>query len=69
MNFILLILLDISAFGDDSPCVLVARGPIETLIADWMRQREEIDLLRGRVAGQSPPSSHRSKSVPPDGNL
>ena len=57
MNFILLILLDISASGDDSPCVLVARKPLEALIADWLRQRVEINLLRDRVAGQSPPSS------------
>jgi len=56
MNFIFLILLDISASSDDSPCVLVARGPLEAMIADWMRQREEIKIMRDRVAGQGPPS-------------
>jgi hypothetical protein len=57
MNFLLLILLDISASDDDSPCLSVARRPLEALIADWLRQRVEINLLRGRLAGQSPPSS------------
>ena len=68
MNFLLLILLDISASDDDSPCLSVARRPLEALIADWMRQGEEINLLRDRVAGQTPPSSQRSQSVPSDGN-
>jgi len=69
MNFLLLILLDISASDDDSPCLSVARGPLEALITDWMRQRDEINLLRCRVAGKSHPSSHKSQSVPPDGML
>ncbi len=55
MNFLLLILLDISASDDDSPCISVARRPLEALMADWLRQREEINLLRDRVAGQSRP--------------
>jgi len=68
MNFILLILLDISASGDDSPCVLVARKPLEALIADWLRKRVEINLLRDRVAGQSPPRPLCNQSVPSDGS-
>ena len=68
MNFLLLILLDISASDDDSPCLSVARRPLEALIADWMRQGEEINLLRDRVAGRTPPSSQRSQPVPSDGN-
>ena len=56
MNFLLLILLDLSASDDNSPCISVARRPLEALIADWMRQRDEINLQRGRVAGQTPPS-------------
>ncbi len=57
MNFLLLVLLDISASDDDSPCLSVARRPLEVLIADWVRQGEEINLLRARVAGQSLSSS------------
>ena len=53
MNFLLLILLDISASDDDSPCLSVARRPLEALIADWVRQGEEINLLRDLVAGHS----------------
>jgi hypothetical protein len=68
MNFLLLILLDISASDDDSPCLSVARRPLEALIADWVRQGEEINLLRDLVAGQSPPRSHRRQSVPSDGS-
>lgn len=56
MNFLLLILLDIFASDDDSSCISVARKPLEALIADWLRQRAEINLLRDRVAGQNPPS-------------
>ena len=67
MNFILLILLDISASDDDSPYLSIARRPLEALIADWLRQGEDIHLLRDRVAGQSPPSK-RSQSVPSDGS-
>jgi hypothetical protein len=68
MNFLLLILLDISA-SDDSPRLSIARKPLEALIADWVRRGEEINLLRDRVAGQTPRSSRRSKSAPSDGNL
>jgi hypothetical protein len=67
MNFLLLILLDISASDDDSPCLSVARRPLEDLIGNWVRQGEEINLLRDFVAGQTPPSSQRSQSVPSDG--
>jgi len=55
MNFLLLILLDISASEDDSPSLSVARRPLEILISDWVRQGEEINLLRDLVAGQTPP--------------
>ena len=55
MNFLLLVLLDISASDDDCPCVSIARRPLEALIADWVRQGEEINLLRDLVAGQTPP--------------
>ena len=64
MNFLLLILLDISASDDDSPHLTIARRPLEALIADWVRQGEEINLLRDLVAGQTPPIS--SQSVPSD---
>jgi hypothetical protein len=67
MNFLLLILLDISSSDDDSPCLSVARRPLEALIADWARRGEEINLLRNLVAGQTPPSPQRSQSVPSDG--
>ena len=53
MNFLLLILLDISASGDDSPSLLVARRPLEALVSDWVRRGEEISLLRDLVAGQN----------------
>ena len=52
MNFLLLIMLDISASADDSPDLIIARKPLEALITDWLRQREEIHLLRKLVAGQ-----------------
>jgi hypothetical protein len=68
MNFLLLILLDISASDDDSPCLSVARRPLEALIADWVRQGEEINLLRDLVAGQSPPRPQCNQSVPSDGS-
>jgi hypothetical protein len=63
MNFLLLILLDISASDDDSHYLSIARRPIEALIADWARQGEEINLLRDLVAGQNPPSPQRSQSI------
>ena len=53
MNFLLLILLDICASDDDTPCVPVARRPLEDLVADWVRRGEEINLLRDIVAGHS----------------
>jgi hypothetical protein len=68
MNFLLLILLDISASDDDSPCLSVARRPLEALIADWARRGEEINLLWNLVAGQTPPSPQRSQSVPSNGS-
>ncbi len=63
MNFLLLILLDISASDDDSPYLSISRRPLEALITDWMRQGEEINLLRDLVAGQNPPSPQRSQSI------
>jgi hypothetical protein len=63
MNFILLILLDISASDDDCPYLSIARRPLEALIADLVRQGEEINLLRDLVAGQNPPSPRRSQSI------
>jgi hypothetical protein len=63
MNFLLLILLDISASDDDSPYLSISRRPLEALIGDWMRQGEEINLLQDLVAGQNPPSSQRSQSI------
>jgi hypothetical protein len=68
MNFLLLILLDISASDDECPYLSIARRPLEALIADWVRQGEEINLLRDLVAGQPPPSPQRSQSVPSDGS-
>ena len=68
MNFLLLILLDISASNDDSPCLSVARRPLEALIGDWLRQGEEINQLRDLVAGQTPPSSRMHQSGPSDGS-
>jgi hypothetical protein len=38
MNFLLLILLDISTSDDESPCLSVSRRPLEALIADWVRR-------------------------------
>jgi hypothetical protein len=67
MNFLLLILLDISASDDDSHYLSIARKPLEALIADWLRQGREINLLRNLVAGQTPLSPHRSQSAPSDG--
>jgi len=68
MNFLLLILLDISASDDDSPCLSVARRPLEALIADWVRQGEEIHLLRALIARQTPPRPQCNQSVPSDGS-
>ena len=68
MNFLLLILLDISASDDDCPYLSIARRPLEVLIEDWVRQGEEINLLRNLVAGQTPTSPQRSQSVPSDGS-
>jgi hypothetical protein len=68
MNFLLLILLDISVSDDDFPYLSIARKPLEALIGDWVRQGEEINLLRDLVAGKIPPSPQRSQSVPSDGN-
>jgi hypothetical protein len=67
MNFLLLILLDISASDEDYPYLSIARRPLEALIADWLRQGEEINLLRDLVAAQAPPSPQRSQSVPSNG--
>ena len=66
MNFLLLILLDISSSDDDSPCLSVARRPLEALIADWLRRGEEIKSLRALVAGQISSGSGRSLSTPFD---
>ena len=66
MNFLLLILLDISASDDDSHYLSIARKPLEALIADWLRQGDEINLLRDLVAVQIPPSPQGSQSVPSD---
>jgi hypothetical protein len=68
MNFLLLILLDISVSEDDCPYLSITRRPLEALIADWVRQGEEISLLRDLVAGQTPPSPQRRQSVPSDGS-
>ena len=68
MNFLLLILLDISACDDDSFCISVAREPLEALIADWLRQRAENNLLRDRIARQTPPRPQCNQSVPSDGS-
>jgi hypothetical protein len=68
MNFLLLILLDISASDDDSPYLSISRRPLEALIGDWMRQGEEINLLRDLAARKTPPNPQRSLSVPSDGN-
>lgn len=69
MNFLLLILLDISASDDDDdPYLSIARRPLEALIEDWVRQGEEINLLRDLIAGQTPPSPRTSQSVPLDGS-
>ena len=68
MNFLLLILLDTSASDDDCPYLSIARRPLEALIADWVRQGEEINLLRDLVAGQTPLSPQKSQPVPSDGS-
>jgi hypothetical protein len=61
MNFLLLILLDISASADDSPDLIIARKPLEAMITDWLRQREEIHLLRKLGAGQKRANRERSR--------
>jgi hypothetical protein len=58
-----LILLDISASDDDYPYLSIARRPLEALIADWVRQGEEINLLRDLVAGQTPSSLDPGQNV------
>jgi hypothetical protein len=63
INFLLLILLDISASDDDYPYLSIARRPLEALIADWVRQGEEINLLRDLVAGQTPSSLDPGQNV------
>ena len=68
MNYLLLILLDISASDDDCPYLSIARRPLAALIEDWWRQGEEINLLRDLVAGQPPPSPQMRQSVPSDGS-
>ena len=66
MNFLLLVLLDISASDDVSPHLTIARKPLEALISDWLRQGEEIISLRALVARQAQPSSQSSRPVPSD---
>ena len=68
MNFLLLILLDISASDEDHPYLSIARRPLEALIADWVRQGEEINLLRDLVAAQTPSRPQRTQSVLSDGS-
>ena len=65
MNFFLLILLDISASDDDHPYLSIARRPLEALIADWVRQGEEINLLLGscRRADSAQSSEEPIRSV------
>jgi hypothetical protein len=66
MNFLLLVLLDISASDDVSPHLTIARKPLEALISDWLRQGEEIISLRALVARQAQPSPQSSRPVPSD---
>jgi hypothetical protein len=66
MNFLLLVLLDISASDDVSPHLTIARKPLEALISDWLRQGEEIRSLRALVARQAQPSPQSSRPVPSD---
>jgi len=66
MNFLLLVLLDISASDDFSPHLTIARKPLEALISDWLRQGEEIRSLRALVARQAQPSPQSSRPVPSD---
>jgi hypothetical protein len=66
MNFLLLILLDIFASADGSPEVIIARKPLEALIADWLRQGEEIDRLQTLVASQTGVSHRQSLITPSD---
>ena len=67
MNFLLLILLDISASADGSPEVIIARKPLEALVADWLRQGEEIHRLQSLVTQQTGVSHRQSlHSLRPD---
>jgi hypothetical protein len=66
MNFLLLVLLDISASDDVSRHLTIARKPMEALISDWLRQGEEIRSLRALVARQAQPSPQSSRPVPSD---
>jgi hypothetical protein len=64
MNFLLLILLDISAYTDDASHLTIARKPLEALISDWLRQGEEIRSLRALVAGHHSSGSGSKLSAP-----
>jgi len=66
MNFLLLVLLDISASDDVSRHLTIARKPMEALISDWLRQGEEIRSLRALVARQAQPSPQSSRPIPSD---
>ncbi len=65
MNFLLPILLEISATPDDSPHLTIARKPLEALISDWLRQGEEIRSLRALVAGHHSSGSGSKLFAPP----
>lgn len=64
MNYLLLVLLDISASDDVSPHLTIARKPLEALISDWLRQGEEIRSLRALVAGHHSSGSGSKLSAP-----
>jgi hypothetical protein len=66
MTFLLLILLDISASADDSPDLIIAREPLEAMITDWLRQREDIHRLQSLVAKQTGVSHLQGPTTPSD---
>lgn len=50
MNFLLVILLELASADEDSPTVTLSRQAVDALIADWLRQAQQISCLRDRLA-------------------
>jgi hypothetical protein len=60
VNFLLLVLVDLARSDESSPCITVARQPLEALIEDWLRRGEEINSLRfGACEKYSTPANQK----------